>query len=151
MSTITPQQALHRLAALCSRGECCIYDLRRKMIRWELSETVQQQIIRQLQKEQFLNEQRFCMAYVKDKSKYNRWGINKIRYELKKKQIADALINEALSAIDPQDNREQLRQLLESKRKSVKGNSAYEINQKLVRFAVGRGFSYDDIAAILQL
>lgn len=91
------------------------------------------------------------MAYVKDKSKYNRWGINKIRYELKKKQIADVLINEALSAIDPQDNREQLRQLLESKRKSVKGNSAYEINQKLVRFAVGRGFSYDDIAAILQL
>jgi regulatory protein len=148
---ITYEQAIHRLAALCSRRERCIQDVRRKMTLWELSEKDQQKIIQYLQNEKFLDEKRFCKAFTNDKFKYNHWGIHKIKYELRKKQIPDSLIQEALTGIDPKENRKQLRQLLETKRKTVKGNNEFEINQKLMRFANSRGFSFDDIEAVMPL
>jgi len=150
MKLITYEQALHRLAAYCSRGERCIYDLRQKMIRWEISFENQNKIINYLQKEKFLDEKRFCKAYVNDKFKYSRWGAYKIKYELKKKQIPEEIIKEALQNIDSEENRKQLSQLLKAKLKTVKGKNEYEIKQKLIRFAAGRGFSLEDIEAAFE-
>jgi regulatory protein len=151
MNPIKYEQALHRLAAFCSRGERCAYDIRQKMIRWGLSEEEQKKIIQQLQRENFLNEKRFCRAFVHDKSQYNHWGSYKIKYELKKKQIPDSLIREAISEINTDVSREQLCQLLAHKRKTVKGANEYEINQKLMRFAAGKGFSLEEIEAALGI
>jgi regulatory protein len=150
MKPISYEQALHLLAAHCSRGERCIQDIRQKMVRWELAEEDQKKIIRQLQNEKFLDEKRFCHAYVNDKSKYSHWGAYKIQYELKKKQLPEPLIREALMEIDSTENREQLRRLLETKRKTVKGANEYEIKQKLIRFAAARGFLQEDIEAVLS-
>jgi len=150
MTPISFEQALHRLAAYCSRGERCVFDLRQKMRQWEIPEEDQKKIVQRLQDEKFLDENRFCRAYVNDKWKYNHWGTQKIAAGLKEKQIPPSLIREALSGIDSEVNREQLRQLLANKRKTVKGGSEYEIRQKLIRFAIGRGFSFDDIEAALE-
>ena len=38
-----------------------------------------------------------------------------------------------------------LRPLLKQKRRSVKAANDYELNQKLVKFALSRGFTYDII------
>ena len=151
MNPIKYEQALNRLAVYCSRGERCVQDIRRKMSLWGLPEADQKKVILHLQREKFLDERRYCRAFVHDKSQYNRWGSYKIQYELKKKQIPDALIREALSEIDPDACREQLSQLLANKRKTVKGANEYEINQKLIRFAAGKGFSLEDIETALDL
>jgi regulatory protein len=149
MKPMTYEQALHRLAAWCSRAERCVYDLRRKMDVWKISREDQEKIIQRLQQEKFLDESRYCLAFVKDKFHYNRWGVQKIKYELRKKQIPDGLIRKALENIDPEESREQLRRLLENKRKTVKGNTEFEIRLKLMRFAAGRGFSLEEIEKAL--
>ena len=149
MNKINYEQALHRLAAYCSRAERCVFDVRRKMDGWEIPSEQQNQIIQKLKKENFLNEERYCKAFVNDKTKYNRWGIYKIRFELKRKQIPEELIVEALKNLDPEENREQLKSLIEQKMKSVKGKNEWEIRQKLMRFATSRGFSQEDIEKIL--
>lgn len=151
MDSLKYEQVLHRLTAYCSRGERCVYDVRKKMSRWGVSEEEQRKAVQYLQRENFLDEKRFCRAFVHDKSQYNRWGAYKIQYELKKKQIPDSLIREAVSEMDTAVNREQLRQLLANKRKTVKGANEYEINQKLMRFAAGKGFSLEDIEAALGI
>ena len=151
MNPVKYEQALHRLAAYCSRGERCAYDIRLKMTGWGLSEEEYKKAIQYLQRENFLDEKRYCRAFFHDKSRYNRWGDCKIRYELKKKQIPESLIREVLSETDTDVYREQLRQLLANKRKTVKGANEYEINQKLIRFAAGKGFSLEDIEAALGL
>jgi regulatory protein len=120
------------------------------MAQWGLPDNEQENAIRYLQREGFLDEKRFCSAFVHDKSKYNRWGAYKIRYELQKKQISESLIREALSKIDPATNRQQLKQLLAAKRKTVQGKSEYEIQQKLIRFAAGKGFAREDIEAAIE-
>ncbi|MDR3219099.1 MAG: RecX family transcriptional regulator [Dysgonamonadaceae bacterium] len=149
MQALNFEQALHRMAAYCSRTERCIYDVRRKMDAWEIPEEAQELIILRLKQDKFLDETRYCKAFVNDKSKYNRWGIYKIRFELMKKQIPENLIREALENSNSGENAAQLRLLLEQKRKSVKGKNAFEIRQKLMKFAAGRGFPQDEIEKAL--
>jgi len=149
MNKLSYEQALHRLAAYCSRAERCEWDICRKMDEWEIPAEQQNQIIQKLQKEKFLDEERYCKAFVSDKAKYNRWGIHKIRFELRKKQISEPLIRKALENLDPEENRERLRLLIEQKKKSVKGKNEWEIRQKLLRFASSRGFSQSDIESVL--
>jgi len=144
MNKLTYEQALHRLAAYCSRAERCSWDICRKMDEWEIPSEQQSKIIQHLQKENFLNEERYCKAFVNDKSRYNRWGIHKIRFELRKKQLPEPLISKALKNINPEENHERLRLLIEQKKKSVKGKNEWEIRQKLLRFAAGRGFSQEE-------
>ena len=44
-----------------------------------------------------------------------------------------------------------LRPLLRQKRNTVKAQNDYELNQKLVRFALGRGFTFDIIRQCLDV
>ena len=148
MNKISHEQALHRLAAYCSRAERCVFDVRQKMDEWEIPSGQQNQIIQKLQKEKFLDEERYCKAFVNDKTKYNHWGFFKIKFELKRKHIPEKMIQEALKSLDPEENRERLKALIEQKMKSVKAKNEWEIKQKLMRFATGKGFSQDDVEII---
>lgn len=144
------EQALHRLASYCSHAERCTYDIRKKLDLWEISINDQTKIIHRLQKEKFLDDSRYCRAFVNDKSKFSKWGAQKIKFALLKKNISASLINEALQEINPAESREQLYSLLKKKKDSVKGKNEYEIRQKLIRFAMGRGFHMEDIEAVLS-
>jgi regulatory protein len=44
-----------------------------------------------------------------------------------------------------------LRPLLKQKRRSTKADSEWEMNQKLLRFALGRGFTFDIIRQCLDV
>ena len=44
-----------------------------------------------------------------------------------------------------------LRPLLKQKRKSIKAQNDYEMNQKLVRFALGRGYTFDIIRQCMEV
>lgn len=147
---ITCEQALNKLADYCGRSERCIFDVRKKLAAWGIAKEEQENIIRRLQQEKFLDESRYCRAYINDKSKYAHWGTFKIKYELMKKQIPKDLIRESLDNLDPEENREQLRQLIDRKRKSVKGKDEFEIRRKLTHFAVMRGFPLEEVEIVLN-
>lgn len=107
-------------------------------------------VIAKLRAERFIDDMRYAHAFVRDKFMYNRWGKVRITHELKMRKISQSIIDEALSEIPQEDNLETLRTLIANKRKSVKGKSEYEINGKLIRFAIGRGFQMDDIMKVLN-
>lgn len=151
MKKLTYEQALHRLAAYCSRAEKCLFDIRQKLEKWEIEDSDQKKLIAVLQKEKYLDEERFCCAFVHDKSQYNRWGYHKIKFELKKKQLPEDLISKALQTLDSKETSKQLLDLLKQKRPSVKGKDEYEIREKLMRFAAGRGYAIEDIKNCLSI
>lgn len=150
MKQISYEKALHQLAVYCSKGEKCSYDIKKKMDKWELSEKEQSRILKQLQEDKFIDEERYAKAFVHDKSHYSKWGSYKIKYELRKRNIPDAIIAIALLEINPDENREQLSFLLKNKIKSIKGKSDFERKQKLFRFALGRGYSPEDIEGAIS-
>lgn len=146
---ITEEQALQRLAALCSQGEHCQQELIDKMQRWELSEDAQARIMAYLVKEKYVDEARYCRGFIHDKREYNHWGPRKIEQALWAKGIARDVYTPFITEVDDDVWIEVLRPVLQQKRRSVKGRNEYEINQKLLRFAMGRGFLYEHAKACL--
>ena len=145
----TEQEAYARLSALCAMGERCCHDVLKKMNNWELPEGAEDRIIEKLVKERFVDEGRFARAFVRDKFRYNRWGKIRIQQELRLRQIPQKHIDDALEEIESDDNLSTLKEIIRKKRPSVKGKSEYEIKAKLIRFAIGRGFSMDDITKVI--
>ena len=145
----TEQEAYQKLSALCAMSEQCCYDMMKKMKRWEVAEEVAERIVAKLVKEKFIDEERFARAFVRDKFRYNHWGRVRIEQELKIRKIATKHIEAGLEELKEEDNMGTLRHILEKKRPSVKGKNEYEIQGKLIRFALGKGFAMDDIIKVV--
>ena len=151
MKQITEQEAYLRLASLCAQAEHCQYEIKEKMRRWELGEEAQARIMERLVKERYIDEMRYARAFVKDKVVYNKWGRRKVEQALWQKHIDDDIRQCVLEEVDDETYVSVLRPLLKQKRKSTKAGSEYEMNQKLVRFALGRGFTFDIIRQCIDL
>lgn len=148
---MTEQEAYLQLAALCAQAEHCQQEMRDKMRRWELDETVQNRIVARLVKERYVDDERYARAFVKDKIHYNKWGRRKVQQALWQKHIDADIQQQVLDEIDEKEYLDILRPLLKQKRKSIKAESDYELNQKLIRFAMGRGFGFDIIRQCLNV
>lgn len=150
MKQVTEAEVLHRMAGYCSLKECCTQDIKDKIRKTGLSENVCANIIERLRKEKFLDDARFAKAFVKDKLRFNKWGRIKISYELQRKYIPHSIIEDALSGIDNQEYLSILQDLLKSKKKITKGKDGYDVFNKLLRFAIGRGFENREILPLLK-
>ena len=148
---MTEQEAYLQLAALCAQAEHCQQEMRDKMRRWGLDETVQNRIIARLVKERYVDDERYARAFVKDKIRYNKWGRRKVQQALWMKRIDADIQQQVLDEIDEKEYLDVLRPLLKQKRKSIKAESDYELNQKLLRFALSRGFGFDIIRQCLDV
>lgn len=143
--TITTEEAYLKLSALCASAEHCSGEMIEKMQRWGLSEKAQAQVLAKLTEKQFIDDERFCRAFVNDKILYNKWGRRKIEQALYMKHVDKSIQQKVLDTIDPATYVEILRQLLQQKEKSIKATNDYERTQKLMRFALQRGFTMDII------
>ena len=75
----------------------------------------------------------------------------KVQQGLWTKRIDDDIQQRVLDEVDDEEYLAVLKPLLAQKRKSIKAQSDYELNQKLVRFALGRGFTFDIIRQCLDV
>ena len=148
---MTEQDAYLQLAALCAQAEHCQQEMRDKMRRWELDEIVQNRIIDRLIKERYVDDERYARAFVKDKIRYNKWGRRKVQQALWQKRIDADIQQRVLDEIDEKEYLDVLRPLLKQKRKSIRAANDYELNQKLARFALSRGFTFDLIRQCLDV
>ena len=151
MKQKTEQDAYLTLAALCAQGEHCQWEMTEKMRRWELDDAAQARIMQRLIKERLVDDERYTRAFIKDKVRYNKWGRRKVEQALWQKHIAEDIRQRILDEIDDEEYLSVLRPLLKQKRKSIKAANDYELNQKLMRFAVGRGFTFDIIRQCIDV
>ena len=143
MKTITYENALHKAAAYCSLSEKCPYDVLEKLRKWEVSNADAKKIIEHLKKEKFIDERRYCIAFVKDKSRFDKWGQQKIAYTLQAKHLPNEHIHEAIKMLNDADMFENLKEILSQKLRTIKYKDEQEKTAKLMRFAASRGFAPD--------
>ena len=148
---ITEQEAYLQLAALCAQAEHCEQEMRDKMKRWEIDTAVQDRVLQRLIEERYIDNERYARAFVKDKIRYNKWGRRKVQQALWMKRIDQDIQQRVLDEIEEKEYLDVLRPLLKQKRKSIKADSDYELNQKLVRFALSRGFTFDIIRQCIDV
>lgn len=137
---LTPPEALHRAAALCSSAEHCTADIREKLARWGVTEADSRTIIDRLVQERFIDEQRYAVAFVKDKFRFSGWGRIKMRYALQQKRIDGSDIDHALATLDEEQYNDRLLELLQAKSRSIRNEDPEARRAKLFRFATSRGF-----------
>lgn len=147
--TYTEAQLLQRMAALCSRSEHCEADIVAKLQAAEATPEAISRIMARLQSEHFVDNSRYAHAFVREKSEYAGWGRRKIEFALRRKQLPDSIIAEAISSLDGDATEQQLRQLIAQKNRSVSASSPYQRRCKLIRFALSRGFDMDLILKYL--
>ena len=147
----TEKEAYLTLAALCAQAEHCQWEMLEKMRRWEVPEEAQARVMQRLVKERYVDDERYAQAFVKDKIRYNKWGRRKVDQALWQKHIDEDIRKRVLDEVDDDEYLSVLRPLLKQKRKSTKANNDYELNQKLMRFALGRGFTFDIISQCIDV
>lgn len=147
----TEQEAYLQLAAACAQAEHCEQEMRDKMKRWGMDHEAQNRVVERLTKERYIDNERYARAFVKDKVRYNKWGRRKVQQALWMKRIDDDIQQRVLDEIDDEEYLKVLVPLLKQKRKSIKAANDYELNQKLVRFALSSGFDYGIIRQCLDV
>ena len=148
---MTAQQAYLKLAELCAKGEHCQQELLVKMQRWGLSDEAQANVMERLVGERYVDDERFCRAFVHDKIHYDKWGRRKVEQALWTKRIGDSISKPLLDEVDDEEYLSILRPMLKQKRKSIKAQSEYELTMKLIKFAIGRGFTMDIIKQCIEV
>lgn len=148
---MTDQQKkiLDRLRGLCSRREYCVADVLKKASDGlEGDRAAAQEVVDVLVKEKYVDDLRYASAFARDKSAIQGWGEVKIRYMLSAKGVPRDVIDKALEEIDQDKAESRLEKLLQNKMKSLKDDPQCRL--KLLRFALGRGYSYDEVNDVVN-
>ena len=140
MKELTTAEALHKAAAYCTLCERCVSEVCNKLTAWSIPTSEQHKIIERLKQEKFIDEARYCNAFVNDKVRFNRWGRIKIRAALREKQLPQEHIDAALENIDEKQYQESLQEVIALKHKEQKGKDDYSTRQKIARHAASRGY-----------
>lgn len=147
---LTVDQARVRAEELCVRAEHSSGEIARKLRDWGLTAEQAAETVAAMIATRYIDDRRFCRAYVRDKLEYARWGRIKIALQLRQKGVSRDIVQEALDDIDPERYRALLRQLLAAKNRQLPdGLEPYDRRTRLYRFALQRGFESQVIAAVL--
>jgi regulatory protein len=124
---------LDKARKFCTYQERCIFDVKRKLLEWKASDKTIEEIIHQLEDEDFINEERFAVSFAIGKLRNNKWGRNKIFYALMQKHIPELYVQMGLSEIDEEEYLEVLKTVIASK--SIDEPDEYRRQNKLVKYA----------------
>lgn len=143
-----PQKVADRMRGLCSRREYCRQDIMKKVLAALGGDADEAgRIMDRLVEEKYIDDLRYASAFARDKSSIAGWGTTKIRYMLAAKGIDRETIAAALQEVDEGKASDRLEKLLSAKVRSLKDDP--QCRMKLLRFALGRGYQYDEAAEVI--
>lgn len=142
---------LNKLMALCSRSEKCESEARDYMTKRGASDEDADLAVEYLVENKYVDNRRYAGFYVADKFRFNKWGKDKIVQQLRLKKIPQDIINEALEEnYSENDEKELILHELAKKLRSIKEESRQKTWEKLMRFAIGRGYSYNSVKDLID-
>lgn len=143
-----PRKVADRMRGLCSRREYCRQDIMKKVLAALGGDADEAgRIMDRLVEEKYIDDLRYASAFARDKSSIAGWGVTKIRYMLAAKGIDRETIAAALQEVDEGKASDRLEKLLSAKVRSLKDDP--QCRMKLLRFALGRGYQYDEAAEVI--
>lgn len=150
MKEYTENELKTKAEAYCAKTERCPFEVEQKLSQWGADEEMTSRILISLVKDRFIDTARYCKAFVRDKYRFARWGRNKIAQALRMKRLPAEDIRIGLEEIDEDEYNRMLREMLVQKEKQVTGKNDYECAMKLIRFAVSRGFTLDEVKRYIR-
>ena len=134
---LSKREWLDKAEAYCARAEHCAADVRRKLYEWGAPADLFDEIVENLYANEFLNDARFCHAYVHDKVEYQSWGRLKIQAGLRSLNLPESEIRKSIDEIDEKRYGTNMESLIKQRKSDPE--------EKRLRFLLQRGFTYDEI------
>ena len=136
-------QQIDRIYKFCAYQDRSVYETRLKIRSLKKDKKDENLIIEKLIDEKYLDDFRFTEHYVHGKLNSKGWGIAKIKQGLMQKGISNALIQEVLSNIDPDQYLNNMENEMEKWLRNHPDNE--QPKPKLIRFLLAKGYSYEQI------
>lgn len=149
-SILDKKTALVKAESWCAYQERSQQEVRNKLYDWQLQPSEVEEIIGELIVNNFLNEERFAMAYASGKANIKKWGKLKIKQGLKLKKVPDKLIQKALNSLDGDKYFEDLCQAVLKKEKTLGEKDPFKKKYKLLNYLMGKGYEKDLIFLALK-
>ncbi len=143
------KKILGRLQAQCAKREYCssdVFEKAKKLL--EGDAVAAAEIVEALLLEKYVDDFRFASAFVREKSALQGWGKVKISYMLTAKGIAKEVIGKALDEVDDDAASRKMENVIRIKYRLLADDSQCRL--KLLKFALGRGYSYDEVKPVVE-
>ena len=138
------EKLLSRMMRLCSLSEHCRADIAARLAKAQTPHA--EEILEILCKAGYIDDARYARAFARDKSSLEGWGSAKIKLTLLRKGISAEDADEALKEIDREAADNKLHSLVAAKWRALsKETEPAKKQAKLYRYALGRGYCYDEI------
>ncbi len=148
---LTPQQALPKLKQYCAYQERSHAEVKEKLYGYGLNTKDTEKLVAELVTENYLNEERYALAFAGGKFRIKQWGRVKIKYELKQQQVSAYCIKKALASIEETNYLDTLRQLYDKKKATLNTEKNIFIKKKkLHNYLLQKGYESDMIYELLK-
>ncbi|MFT4749988.1 MAG: regulatory protein [Neolewinella sp.] len=137
----TYEQALDSLQDYCAYQDRCHKEVRQKLRDLQFFGDLAEEVICELIRENYLNEERFARSFARGRFKMKRWGRQKITRELKQRDVSAYCIKKGLTEIEDEEyDKVMEKELLRRDRLERKGLQPYLRRRKLADYMFQRGF-----------
>jgi regulatory protein len=141
---IGTDRALEKIKHYCAYQERSHQEVKDKLYSFGLYPGEVEELLSQLISENYLNEERYAIAFAGGKFRAKHWGRIKIRYALKLQRVSDYCIKKALAIIDERDYEQLLDKLAQEKQRTLRSEKNIFIKKKKIQsFLQQRGFEND--------
>ena len=138
--SFTPDQAFQKIKQFCAYQERSHREVTEKLYSFGLYKKEVEQLIGQLLEENYLNEERFAIAFAGGKFRIKQWGRVKIKYELKQKGVSALCISIALKEIEEETYLATLKSVATKKWESLQGEQYLNRQAKTTTYLIQKGF-----------
>ena len=148
---IGKEKAWQKIKHYCAYQERSHKEVKEKLYGFGLYKTDVEMLLTQLIEENYLNEERFALAFAGGKFRMKQWGRQKIKYELKQKQVSDYCIKKALAAIDGEQYEKVLYKMATGKLNALKTEKNLLLKKrKLQQYLMQKGFETAIITKVID-
>ncbi|MBP6236484.1 MAG: RecX family transcriptional regulator [Saprospiraceae bacterium] len=142
-------EAVANIQRYCAFQERCHKEVRYKLIEHAIYGDLLEEIISDLISNNFLDEERFARTFARGKFRMKQWGRNKIKQELKLRDVSVYSIKAAMTEIDGDEYLSVLSNLLAKKERTTTFKNQLDKKKKLTDYALSKGYEYELIAEII--
>jgi regulatory protein len=125
----------------CAYQERCSKEVLQKLAELGALPADKAQILQVLAGDGFYDDARFAHAYAGGKFRIKHWGRNRIRVELRMRDLPSNLIESALESIPEADYLKVLEELVDKKKAQYEGDP--QIREKIINALMRVGFEFD--------
>lgn len=144
------REALVRLQKYCAYQERCHTEVEEKLRQLGIYGDKAGELLIELNRTGFLDEERYARAFVRGKFRLKKWGRVKITVELKKKRISEYCIRKGFEELDTEEYMQTLRALAENRWERLEGESVWEKRKKIGSHLLQKGYEPEYVNELLK-